>query len=90
MKYFTPLFKARKKKIVKLEDHMFQDHNKRRSKTLLDYHETIVKQLFNLQCASFCVSPKSKRMPATYIVCHLYTSPNVECSRASLEPLVSR
>ncbi len=37
-----------KKFFVKLEDRMFQYHGKRQSKTLLHYHQTIVKQLFNL------------------------------------------
>jgi hypothetical protein len=88
--FYTPPQSMSKQIFIKLEDCMFQDHNKRRSKTLLDYHETIVKQFLDLQSASFFVSPKSKRLPATYTVCHFYTLPSAECSGASLEPLVSR
>jgi hypothetical protein len=88
--FYTPPQSLSKFFFVKLEDRMFQDHNKGQSKTLLNYHETIVKQLLDLQSASFCVSPKSKRLPATYTVCHFYTSLSAECSKASLEPLVSR
>ncbi len=85
-----PSSKPFRKKFIKLEDCMFQNHSRRWSKTLLDYHEIIVKQFLDLQCVLFCVSPKSKKMSATYTICHFYTSPGVECSRASLKPLVSR
>jgi len=88
---FTPFLKAHQRKFSSnLKIVCFKYHGKRQSKTLLHYHQTIVKQLFNLQCVSFCVSPNSKRMPTTYIICHFYTSPSVECFKASLEPLVSR
>jgi hypothetical protein len=69
---------------------MFQNHNKRWSKTLLDYQKIVVKQLIDSQCVLFCVSSKSKRLPATYIVCHFYTLPNVKHSSTSFEPLVDR
>jgi hypothetical protein len=58
---YTPLQDLLEKKIIKLENRMFQDHNRRQSKTLLDYHKAIVKQLFDSQCAIFCVSPNLKR-----------------------------
>ncbi len=42
-----------KKISIKLEDSMFQYCNKRQSKTLLDYHKVIVRQLIDPQCVIF-------------------------------------
>ncbi len=53
--FYTPPQSPSKKILVELEDHMFQDCNRRQSKTLLDYHETIVKQLIDPQmCFILC------------------------------------
>jgi hypothetical protein len=88
--FYTPLQSFSKKLSIKLEDYRFQDRSKRQSKSLLDYHKVIVKQLIDPQCALFCVSTKFKRMPTTYIVCHFYTLLSVRHSWTSLEPLIDR
>jgi hypothetical protein len=41
--FYTPPQSLSEKFVVKLENRMFQNHNKKGSKTLLDYHKTIVK-----------------------------------------------
>ncbi len=45
--FYAPLQSLSEKISFKLKNRMFQDRSRRWSKTLLDYHKTITKQLFD-------------------------------------------